>query len=230
VCEADHIGPFAAFAESWWTGLWSVCHTVGWPLDMQLLGVNFKPGGAYAFLQFPLSELHNQAVALDAIWGHSTADIKDKLHAAPTIQARFGLLERLLLARLCEAPYGLKVVQQGIAEIACQHGALSIRALSDHIGISQNHLLTLFHRMVGATPKELARLYRFEHVLRSVDPTQIVDCGLVAHQSGYHDQSHFNKDFVEFTGHTPTDYLRLRRRILADDPKHAQLLRNLPID
>jgi len=73
---------------------------------------------------------------------------------------------------------------------------LSIRALSDQMGLSQNHLGTQFKRLVGGTPKELARLTRFEWTLRSIDPTQPVDWTRVAHQSHYYDQSHFNKDFV----------------------------------
>lgn len=153
---ADHAEPFAAFAESWWTGLWSTCHTVDWPPDMQLFGVNFKPGGGYPFLQFPLSELHNQVISLDAIWGLYAAEIRERLCAVPTIQARFALLERLLLARLHEIPHGLNAAQNAVAQIARHHGTLSIRALSDHIGISQNHLLTLLKRMVGVAPKVLA--------------------------------------------------------------------------
>ncbi len=62
---------------------------------------------------------------------------------------------------ICEPPHGLDIVQYAIAEIAQRHGELSIRALSDHIGISQNHLGTQFKRLVGIPPKEMARFYRF---------------------------------------------------------------------
>jgi AraC-like DNA-binding protein len=228
--EADHAEPFVTCSDSWWVGLWSVYHVVEWPLDTQFFGVSFKAGGAYPFLQIPLSELHNRVVSLEAVWGHFAAEIRERLYAAPTIQARFALLEQCLLARLCEAPYGRKAVQYALAQIAQQHGALSIRALSDQMGISQNHLGTQFKRLVGGTPKELARLYRFEHALRSIDVTQPVDWTRVAHQSSYYDQSHFNKDFVAFTGHTPTEYLRLRRLVHAENPQRAQHLRLLPID
>jgi len=227
---ADHAQPFATCSDSWWVGLWSAYHVVDWPLDIQFFGVSFKAGGAYPFLQLPLSELHNHVVSLDAIWGHFAAEIRERLYAAPTIQARFARLEQCLLARLCEAPSGLNAVQYALAQIARQHGALSIRALSDQIGVSQNHLSTQFKRLVGGTPKELTRLYRFERTLRSIDPTQPVDWTRVAHQSLYYDQSHFNKDFVAITGHNPTEYLRLRRRVHAENPQHAQDLRLLPID
>ena len=229
VYRADHTEPFAALTESWVLGIWSTSHIVNWPLDMQYIGVSFKPGRAYLFLQIPLSELQNRVVSLDAIWGEFAAEIRERLYLAPTIQARFALLEELLLARLSEAPQGLKAVQYAVREIARVHGVLSIRELSHRMGMSQKHLITQFQQMVGCTPKELARLYRFAQVLDSIDPTQPIDWTLVAHQFCYHDQPHFIRDFKQFSGHTPTDYLRLRRQMHAENPQRAKITRLLTI-
>lgn len=228
--QADQAESFETCSDSWCVGLWSEYHVVDWPLEMQYFGVSFKSGGAYPFLQLPLSELHNQVVSLDAFWGHCAAEIRERMYAALTMKARFALLEKYLLARLCPVSYGIRAVQYALAQIARRHGALSIRALSDQMGISQNHLGTQFKRLVGGTPKELARLYRFQHAIRSIDPIQPVDWTRVAHQFHYYDQSHFNKDFVEFTGHNPSEYLRLRRRVRDENPQRAQYLRLLPAD
>src|SRR6266496_115103 len=230
VYEPDQAEPFITCTDSWWVGIWSTYHSVDWPLNVQFFGVHFKPGGAYPFLQFPLSEMNSQVVPLDAIWGRFAGEIRERLHAAPTIQAGFALLEHLLLARLCEAPRGLDVVQYALGEIAQHHGALSIRALSDQIGISQNHLGTQFKRFVGIPPKEVARFYRFARVLRLIDSAQLVDLTRIAHESQFYDQSHFNRDFVAFTGHSPTEYVQLRRRVETENPEHARAYHNLPID
>ena len=219
------------YIDSWCVGVWRVPHTVDWPPDLRLFGVHFKPDGAYPFLQLPLSELHNRVVRLDAIWGQYATELRERLYAAPTIQAGFALLERLLLERLGEAPPGLEVVRHGITQMAHQHGAVSVRELCDTIAISQNHLGTLFKQFVGVSAKELAQLYRFEHSLRMADPLRPVEWTRVAIRSGYYDLSHLNKEFLAFTGHTPSDYLRLRRRAYEKDPERAQThLRNLPTD
>lgn len=230
VYRPDQAKPFITCTDSWWVGIWNTYHAVDWPLKVQFFGVHFKPGGTYPFLQLPLSEINSQVVPLDAIWGHYADEIRERLEAAPTIQAGFALLEQLLLARLCDAPGSLDVVQYAIAEIAQHHGALSIRALSDQVGLSQNHLSTQFKRLVGIPPKEVARFYRFAYVLRLIDSAQPVDLTLIAHQSHFYDQSHFNRDFVAFTGHSPTEYIQLRRRVEAENPEHARAYRNLPID
>jgi AraC-like DNA-binding protein len=223
VYEAYQSSPLANCAESWCVGLWNGYHLMDAPLDVQVLNISFKPGGAYPFLRLPLSELHNQIVPLDALWGACAAEIREQLYAAPTVSARFALLGRLLLSRLREAPNGLDIVQEAAAVIARRHGALSIRALSDHIGISQKHLITHFKRMIGGTPKEIARLHRFKHIVGSIDPATPVDWGQLARQHYYYDQSHFNKDFEAFTGHNPTEYLRLRRQE-HDASRHPSIL------
>jgi AraC-like DNA-binding protein len=229
VYDADQGGPFTTLTESWVLGLWTKSHIVDWPEDLQYVGVSFKPGGAYPFLGLPLSELQNQILPLGAIWGTFAAELRERLYAAPTIQARFALLEQFLLARLCGTPPGLKVVQSAVAEIARQHGTLSIRELSENLGMSQKHLIVQFKQMVGCTPKELGRLYRFGDMLASINLTQPVDWTLVAHQFYFHDQSHFIRDFREFSGHTPTDYLRLLRQMHAETPDRTQHLRLLPV-
>jgi AraC-like DNA-binding protein len=230
VYRSDQTEPFITCTDSWWVGVWSTYHSVDWPQKVRLFGAHFKPGGAYPFLGLPLSELNSQVVPLDAIWGFYTGEIRERLYATPTVQTGFALLEQLLLARLCDPPRGLDVVQRAVAEIAQHQGTLSIPVLSEQLGISQNHLRTQFKRLVGAPPKEVARFYRFARALRLIDSAEQVDLTLIAHQSHFYDQSHFNKEFVAFTGHSPTEYVHLRHRVEADHPEHARAYRNLPID
>jgi AraC-like DNA-binding protein len=230
VYKPDQAEPFITCTDSWWVGIWNTYHSVDWPPEVKLFGAHFKPGGAYPFLQFPLSEMNSQVVPLDAIWGSYADEIRERLYAAPTVQVGFAILEQLLLAHLCEAPHGLDVVQGAVMEIAQHHGSLPIPVLSEQLGISQNHLGTQFKRLVGVSPKGVARFYRFAHILRLIDSAEPIDLTLIAHQSYFYDQSHLNKDFVAFTGHSPSEYVQLRRRVEAENPEHARAYRNLPID
>jgi AraC-like DNA-binding protein len=218
--ESDRINSPMSLTESWLGGLYGVHHSMDWTTYIRLYGVRFKPNGAHPFLGFPLSEVYNQVVALDAVWGRWASEIRERLQATPTVEAGLVLFERLLRDRLRETPKTTNeqnVVEYAISAMSQNHGTLSIRELSDHIGISQNHLGTLFKRLVGTSAKELARLYRFEHVLRSTVHSHPVDWTQIALQCGYYDLSHLNKDFMTFTGNSPTDYLSLRRRVYTGD-------------
>src|SRR5579884_3426909 len=155
---SDQAHPIAHCTQSWWVGMFSTSHIVDWPSRVQFFGVHFKPGGAAPFLPLPLSELHNQVVALDALWGQFAAEMRERLYDAPTIQAGFALFEQLLLDRLSWTPQGFDLVQYAIGEMTHHRGALSIRTLSEQLGISQNYLNTQFKRLIGISPKEFARL------------------------------------------------------------------------
>src|SRR5688572_28627613 len=181
VYKPDQAEPFITCTDSWWVGVWNTYHSVDWPPEVKLFGAHFKPGGAYPFLQVPLSEMNSQVVPLDAIWGFYADEIRERLYAAPTVQVGFALLEQLLFARLCEAPHGLDVVQGAVMEIAQHHGSLPIPVLSEQLGISQNHLGTQFKRLVGVSPKGVARFYRFAHILRLIDSAEPIDLTLIAH-------------------------------------------------
>lgn len=229
--ERDRRTAPVSLTESWLVGLYGELHSIEWPSDMRVYGVKFKPNGAFPFLGFPLSELYNQVVSLDTIWGRWASEVRERLHASPTIEAGLVLFERLLRDQLQETLHEHNIIEYAISAINRKHGIVSIQALSDHVNISQNHLGTLFKRFVGTSAKELARLYRFEHVLHTIDPIHPIDWTQIAHECGYYDLSHLNKDFVTFTGHSPTDYWRLRRRVYTEDAVVDQLsLRILPID
>jgi AraC-like DNA-binding protein len=125
------------------------------------------------------------------------------------------------LATLCgplaEAPSrGLDLVQHTAGRLETSHGALPVSALSEAARVSGNHLATQFKSHVGITPKRLARIYRFAQLIVSVDTLRPIDWSELAHTAGYFDQAHFSREFKDFTGHTPTQYLALRRRFPAE--------------
>src|SRR5688572_24403439 len=68
VYKPDQAEPFTTCTDSWWVGVWDTYHSVDWPSTIRFYGVHFKPGGAYPFLRFPLSDINSQVVPLDAIW------------------------------------------------------------------------------------------------------------------------------------------------------------------
>ena len=121
-------------------------------------------------------------------------------------------------------------MQHASGRIATAAGAVSIGGLCADAGVSTTHLAQRFRQLVGLTPKRLARTYRFEKVVLNVDAATAVDWGELASGAGYFDQSHFIKDFHTFTGNTPTAYLALRRRFLAEHPGHALDVGPLPAD
>lgn len=63
--------------------------------------------------------------------------------------------------------------------------------------------------MVGANPKEYARITRFQKVLSFLQHSpETMSQAQIAYQCGYADQSHFIREFKLFSGHTPLALLK----------------------
>lgn len=200
-----------------------------YPAYTRSVGVHFKPWGLAPFIGVPASELRDHPVSVQHVWGSDTEELRDRLDATPTPADKLTVLENALLRRLHESA-GLGLVQDVSGRIASHWGAVSIGDLSDAVGVSGNHLAHRFKQLVGITSKRLARTYRFARVVGAVEPSARVDWGELACRAGYFDQAHFIKEFHRFTGHTPTSYLDLRRRFLAEHPGHALNVGLLPCD
>lgn len=206
--------------DSWCMGVWDEFHTVTWPVTPDYVGVRFRPGGAFAMLGVEAAELSNRVVALDAVLGRFAAEVRERLYEAGGPQARFRVLEAMLAGHIRRRPDTGRIASV-LKTLADSHGHVQVADLSRKADISQKHLITLFNRMVGVPPKTLARLYRLQHVLDTIDVGRPVVWTEVAQDHLYFDQAHFNKDFKRFTGHTPGEYLALRRSVAAETPDHA---------
>jgi AraC-like DNA-binding protein len=67
-----------------------------------------------------------------------------------------------------------------------------------------------FRREVGLPPKRAARVLRFHHAVGRINADQFVSLSAVAAECGYYDQAHFTREFREFAGRTPTEFIRSR--------------------
>ena len=211
----------------WAMGVWDAPHAVRWPDDLDFVGVTLRPGGAMALFGVQAHELRNDVVGIDLLFGALALELRDRLAQAPNAQARFALLEQLLAPRLRPVPE-LDRIAPALRLMRRRGGVVSIADLAARAEVSHKHLIALFDRVVGATPKTLARLYRLEHLLARIDTEEPVSWTRTAHDACYCDQSHFNRDFRRLTGHTPGRYLELRRSAEAAHPRYAAHRRLLP--
>src|SRR5690606_16522561 len=74
-------------------------------------------------------------------------------------------------------------------------------------GYSHKHIISLFERYVGLTPKYFARIAKFHEVLKCVEQEQHISWTSIANEYGFYDQAHFIHEFKEFSGVNPSGYL-----------------------
>jgi len=193
-------------------GMMSRPHHVEMAAPVLTVAVRFLPGAARAFVDVPLSELQDGHPALADLWPRADAEA---LAAAlwereRTAAQRIALIERALLARLrTRVPARADALARAaVVRLETSGGALRVEALADGLGVSRQHLATLFRERVGLSAKTFAMVCRFRRAHAALrGQGSAVDWARVAGDCGYYDQSHLIHAFRQFADATPGSFL-----------------------
>jgi AraC-like DNA-binding protein len=168
-------------------------------------GAQLLPGAAWPLFGVPASALAQAHTPLDLLWGAAAQATLDQLDAAGDALARLDCLERLLAGRLLGAAGPQPLV---IAGVHCLRAGGSVGDAVEQSGASHRHFIAVFRAGTGLAPKAYARLLRLQQVLLGLSGRTAPSMALLAHETGYADQAHFQRDFREFTGMTPLAWRR----------------------
>ncbi len=174
------------------------------------LGIQFKPGGAFPFLRLPASELNDQCLPLEDVFGAAAQSLHDRLLEAATPEAKFAEAEQWLLSQVAKPLTKHPAVKYATEQFLCGSIGRPLSSVLDRIGYSQRHFNQLFANEVGLTPKRFLRVRRFQRVITSIATRNSVEWAELALRCGYYDQAHFVHDFRSFSGLTPAAYLSHR--------------------
>lgn len=169
------------------------------------LQLDLTPLGAFAFLGVPPGELAGTVLDLEEVLGRHGPLLVERLHEAPGWESRFELLERTILERVEAGRPASPDVAWAWRRLRETDGRLPIGELARELHCSRRHLTARFREQVGLPPKTFARLLRFDRAARRLRADGAPSLAEIAFQCGYSDQAHFNRDFREFSGWTPTE-------------------------
>jgi AraC-like DNA-binding protein len=183
-------------------------HRGGYVIDTRqqsaIMGVHFKPGGAWRLLGIPAHELSNARIDFQLLIGEDAHRLMDRLMRAASPMEKLHLVD----AMLCERR--LHTIHPAVAWAAEQmtrYPAMArVALLAEEAGLSGRRLSGLFASQIGISPKGFARLRRFQSVLGRIHSAANPDWCDVALKAGYADQAHLIREFREFSGFSPTGY------------------------
>lgn len=182
---------------------------------IEVFGAGLLPEGWGAIVGIDASSLHNRVIDATELLGRCLYDVADALRAAPTMEERTAIGNRLvadLVARKHEMTprWFTRTVDAWLSSDPNPN----VDDLVARTGLSRRQVERHCNKLYGAPPKLLARKYR---ALRAAvmlakgeaSPAELID-------RGFYDQSHCIREIKRFTGITP-------RRILGDLPELTRL-------
>lgn len=176
----------------------------------QCVQCNLTPLGALRLLGLPLESLTNRSVSMEAVLGSAAGELAERMAQAPSWEVRFALLEAAWLARLARAREIPPIVQESWQALSSVGGNVEVGAVARALGCSRKRLTTQFRAHVGLPPKVMSRILRFHRVVGRLVASEGRRLSEVAHACGYYDHAHFDRDFRDFAGCSPSTYFAMR--------------------
>lgn len=169
------------------------------------LQVDLSPLGARRLVGMPMSELANQSVPIDDVFGRYGRELVQRVADLPDWPSRFALIDQAIRARLADAAPVDAGVAWSLRRITASGGAAAIGDLAGELGWSHRRLIARYRDAVGLPPKLVARIVRFERLTAHISTRPAIDLATAATTCGFFDQAHLAREVRELAGITPTE-------------------------
>jgi len=176
--------------------------------NISIAGIVFKPAALASLFDLPVFEYTEERIELARVFNKDLVNkTATEISEAGDIMRRVKILEEFVLAA-CEH----RIPQTDYIDCAAnlivdKNGLLHVHELMENIYMSRRNFERKFFRKVGLSPKYYARIRKIGYLMNLIAGKKKADWPAIFSACEYYDQSHFIKDFLEFTGRTPKQYL-----------------------
>lgn len=176
--------------------------------SVNCFGTRFYPYGFGNFVNTSIKNLANKETPISQLFGAETEkELEQKIGQASSSEARIAIVESFLLKKLHEQTTIDAIVRTTIDTLISTNGSSSISAILKEDLSKRRQLERNFINQIGISPKQLGKVIRLQTALKMMLNQKAGTLTEIAYESEYYDQAHFIKDFKEFTGTNPKEFL-----------------------
>lgn len=176
---------------------------------VESFAVKFYPYGIANFIKTPLKDLANKETPLDQVIDADLAHrLEQDIGNATDTTARINVIESFLISIMSKKETIDYLVANVLDAIAMNNGNTRIKDITGDTPSKRRHIERAFKKQIGISPKQLCKVIRLQAALKrllSDNPESLTN---IAYANDYYDQAHFIKDFKEFTGINPGNFLQ----------------------
>jgi AraC-like DNA-binding protein len=195
--------------------------------NISIAGIVFKPAALATLFDLPVYEYTEERIELTKVFMKNFVDsIVNEIQKASDPRDKAKLLEDFLISEYDRRKPKTDFIDEAANLIVEKNGMLHINDLIENIYMSRRNFERRFFRKVGLSPKYYARIRRMSYLMNQIAGKRKVDWAQLLFECEFYDQSHFIKDFAEFTGRTPQQYLVENAELanVIDKPRQENLL------
>jgi AraC-like DNA-binding protein len=175
-----------------------------------MVGIVFKPAGLSSLFGLPMYEFTDERTSLTDVLGKPLQPLHDQLVEAGGPLERVQLLDQFLSRQVLKKGNPFDRTDYAANLITARKGVVNVGELMDDLYVCRRQFERQFLQKVGVSPKYYARIRRVGYLCAQLAGKrwQVADWHDLIYQCGYYDQSHFIREFTEFTGKRPTLYVK----------------------
>ncbi len=181
-------------------------YTVDEKNDTYIVGIKFTQGGAYHFFKLPMLKFSNKIINLEDVLNGESEKIRGLLRDAQGVDEVKKVLDYYLLIKADMLSGTNDIVDYAIKSVKADGSPALIKELCLTANISNKHLISLFNKKVGLSPKIIQRLNKFIKVIHTIQSRKEIIWPEVAFECNYYDQAHLINEFKSFSGLSPKNY------------------------
>jgi AraC-like DNA-binding protein len=174
-----------------------------------VIGVRFHPAGALPFLGTSLRDATDVRIDAVRLLGEDANTLLGKLRGSTDPGDRLKFVQDFVQQRVrANANARDPTIEATAATIEQAPHRADVAKLAAVAGIGRRQFERRFAHAVGVGPALLAAIFRFRGVFDVLERDTARPWTDAALAGGYHDQSHFIREFRRFVGLTPTEFAR----------------------
>tara|TARA_B100001765_G_scaffold201047_1_gene154081 strand:+ start:421 stop:1251 length:831 start_codon:yes stop_codon:yes gene_type:complete len=198
--------PNGTFKNVWISGMHKDFLSISAHQDSEMLIIQFKTNGAFPFFGTPINQLNDKVIDAQDFFGNEILELRQKILNEKNPSGKFKHVENWLKIKLDTTKTASAELKNVLSQLYKKPISESNKITASYPH-SQKHLINQFKTYFGLTPKVFHRIFRFNEILKQIQNKKQLKWVDIAYEFGYSDQSHFIKEFKEFSGFNPQGFI-----------------------
>ena len=182
--------------------------------SLRMIVIYLYPHAVKQLFGIDAHELKDHCIDVSMLQIQGTGHLSEQLLNIENIDGQLTFLLNYLETLISKTRAGVPLQIMHATDSLMYHGgAISLKKLQDEINLTEKTFQRKFRMYVGVSPKQYQRICRFRKALNQLNANNFSNLTELAYDNGYTDQSHFTRNFKEFTGINPYQYLMELERL-----------------
>jgi len=170
-----------------------------------MFAIKFQPGALRKLFGIKMSEITDDVIPINNELMSKMLPIPEIACNADSFDDKVDAIGKVLIDLAVTSSGKDSKGDIAVKLILEKKGLITIGEVLDQIHYSERSLERYFKEYIGLSPKFYCRIIRFAHLFEHVQ-NHSPNLTSLGYLTGYYDQSHFIKNFKEFTGEDPSKY------------------------